>query len=84
MSKIYKNSIHWWRKKRMQGGGPPFQKIGRLIRYDENEVAAYFTKRKCVFIDSNESTNYDPEAISQLGELLVRIVVDEHLKKIKV
>lgn len=82
MAKKYGNSVYWWRKRRMQSDGPPFQKIGRSIRYDEDVVAAYFAKRKSVVIDNNESEHsYDPEAISQLGQLLVQIVVAEHFKK---
>lgn len=41
-------SVAWHRKKRIEGGGIPFVKIGRSIRYDIHAIDAYFaTHRVC-------------------------------------
>jgi predicted DNA-binding transcriptional regulator AlpA len=32
-------------KKRVSGGGPPFVKLGRSVRYRPSDVAAYVDKR---------------------------------------
>ncbi len=31
-------SVSWLAKARMTGGGPPFRRVGRLIRYDRTEL----------------------------------------------
>jgi hypothetical protein len=39
-----KQTLSVWR---MQGTGPPFYKIGRLVKYDLSDLAAYLESRKC-------------------------------------
>jgi hypothetical protein len=44
----YRFSISWQRKMRRTGGGPPFVKIGRMVRYRrsdiENFIGAHLVK----------------------------------------
>jgi hypothetical protein len=39
---MYGMSVHWFRKKRISGDGPRFQKIGRAIRYRVSDLDEYF------------------------------------------
>lgn len=34
-------SVSWHQRKRWEGGGPPFRKIGRSVRYPEDELMAW-------------------------------------------
>lgn len=39
-------SVAWHRKKRLEGGGPPYLKIGRSIRYESDALDSYFAARR--------------------------------------
>jgi hypothetical protein len=41
----YNLSIPWLRRARSQRSGPPFMRIGRLIRYRPQDVEQYLTTR---------------------------------------
>lgn len=38
-------SIKWLQKKRLEGGGPPFQKFGRSVRYEVGAIVEYANGR---------------------------------------
>jgi predicted DNA-binding transcriptional regulator AlpA len=42
-SKKYGYSCAWFQKKRWEGGGPPYRKIGRSVRYPTKELAEWFS-----------------------------------------
>jgi hypothetical protein len=46
VSKEYRLTVPWLRKKRRVGDGPPFLKIGRLCRYRRNAIEEYL--RSCL------------------------------------
>jgi predicted DNA-binding transcriptional regulator AlpA len=37
----YGFSVSWQRKMRRTGGGPPFVKIGRMVRYRRSDIESY-------------------------------------------
>jgi predicted DNA-binding transcriptional regulator AlpA len=37
-------SRHWFQKKRCDGGGPPFVKFDRAVRYKESDLAAWIER----------------------------------------
>jgi predicted DNA-binding transcriptional regulator AlpA len=39
-------SVHFFRKKRLKGGGPRFVKLGRAVRYSENEFSAWLAEHR--------------------------------------
>lgn len=41
-SRMYGFSRYWFQKMRWQGGGPPYRKIGRSVRYPAKSLAEYF------------------------------------------
>ncbi len=41
-STIYTFSVAWFQRKRCYGGGPPFRKIGRGVRYPVDELQKWF------------------------------------------
>jgi predicted DNA-binding transcriptional regulator AlpA len=45
-SDITSMSIHWFRKKRVEGDGIPYSKIGRACRYRRADVIAWMESRK--------------------------------------
>jgi predicted DNA-binding transcriptional regulator AlpA len=38
-------SVAWFQRKRWAGGGPPYVKIGRCVRYRETDLVAYIDAR---------------------------------------
>ncbi|MCP5305268.1 MAG: helix-turn-helix domain-containing protein [Chromatiaceae bacterium] len=44
-SEVYGFSVAWFRYRRWAGGGPPYVKIGRSVRYPKDELHRYFTQR---------------------------------------
>ena len=44
-AKITGLSVAWFQRKRWAGGGPPFVKIGRAVRYRETDLNAYIDAR---------------------------------------
>lgn len=34
-------SVFWFQRKRWEGGGPPFVKFARAVRYKESDLAAW-------------------------------------------
>jgi predicted DNA-binding transcriptional regulator AlpA len=45
-SKITCMSIAWFQRDRWQGGGIPFVKLGRAVRYKLSDVVTYMESRK--------------------------------------
>jgi hypothetical protein len=45
VSNIIGRSVHTLEKDRLDGGGPPYVKMGRLVRYRPADVRAYLAKR---------------------------------------
>ena len=41
-SEIYGFSKAWFQKMRWKGGGPPYRKIGRSVRYPAKHLAEHF------------------------------------------
>jgi predicted DNA-binding transcriptional regulator AlpA len=39
-------SLAWFRKKRQTGGGIPFTKLGRNVKYELADIYAYIDQRK--------------------------------------
>ena len=39
---LYNYSRFWFQKKRWKGGGPPYRKIGKSVRYPAKELADWF------------------------------------------
>lgn len=39
-------SLAWFRKQRQKGGGIPYTKLGRNVRYELVDIYAYMEKRK--------------------------------------
>jgi hypothetical protein len=56
-------SVHWLRKKRSQGGGPPYIKYGRAVRYETNALLAYR--------DAHRRGSLDPARPTSLADLPV-------------
>jgi hypothetical protein len=46
VSKEYRLSVPWQRKKRRMGNGPAFFKIGRLVRYRRQDIEKFL--RSCL------------------------------------
>ena len=42
-SRVYGMSIYWFRRKRVEGDGPAFIKIGRSVRYSIDDLEAFFS-----------------------------------------
>lgn len=38
-------SVYWFQRKRWEGGGPPFVKFDRAVRYREADLVAYIDAR---------------------------------------
>jgi hypothetical protein len=45
-SELIAMSVHWFRKKRIEGGGIAYSKIGRACRYRRTDVIAWMESRK--------------------------------------
>lgn len=43
----YGLSVHWFRRKRWEGGGPVYRKIGNLCLYTVNDLDRYFSECTC-------------------------------------
>ena len=41
-AELYGYSVYWFQRKRWDGTGPPFRKIGRSVRYPADELARWF------------------------------------------
>ena len=41
-AQIYGMSVHWFRRKRVTGGGPNFIRLGRAVRYNVRDLDQYF------------------------------------------
>lgn len=41
-SEIYGFSLSWFRRKRWEGGGPEYIKVGYAVRYSEEVLQTYF------------------------------------------
>lgn len=39
-------SLAWFRKKRQTGGGIPYSKMGRNVKYELSDIYAYMEERK--------------------------------------
>ncbi len=39
---IYGYSVAWFQRKRWEGSGPPYRKIGRAVRYPSDELVTWF------------------------------------------
>jgi Helix-turn-helix domain len=39
-------SIHWLRRKRSKGGGPPYVKYGRAVRYEQDALLRYISEHR--------------------------------------
>ena len=46
-SQRYGMSVHWFRRKRVEGGGPSFRKIGNRCFYAVEELDRFFNERTC-------------------------------------
>lgn len=46
MSEQYGNSVQYWAKLRLYGGGPAFFKIGRSVRYRRADVETWLSARR--------------------------------------
>ena len=46
MSEQYGNSVQYWAKLRLYGGGPEYFKIGRSVRYRRADVETWLSVRK--------------------------------------
>ncbi len=44
-SDIFPRSVAWFRRKRWEGGGPAFVRIGRSIFYRRDELDSYFSRQ---------------------------------------
>ena len=44
-SRKYQMSVAWFQRKRWDGTGPKFYKIGRAVRYPAVELESYFNAR---------------------------------------
>jgi len=42
-ARMYGMSIHWFRRRRIEGGGPRVTKVGRSVRYHIDDLEAFFT-----------------------------------------
>lgn len=45
-SEITAMSVHWFRKKRVEGGGIAYSKIGRACRYRRTDIFEWMESRK--------------------------------------
>ena len=45
---IYSIKIRTLQKWRWQGGGPPYYKLGRAVRYKPADIERYIEARKCM------------------------------------
>lgn len=39
-------SVHWLRRKRWEGGGPPYIKLGRAVRYERNALLQWIADHR--------------------------------------
>jgi predicted DNA-binding transcriptional regulator AlpA len=44
-AKIMGFSVYWFQRKRWEGGGPPFIKFDRAVRYRESDLLAWIEAR---------------------------------------
>jgi predicted DNA-binding transcriptional regulator AlpA len=43
---LYGLSRAWFQRKRWEGGGPPYRKIGHAVRYPEDTLRAWFESHR--------------------------------------
>lgn len=48
----YSIGVHWLRRKRYEGGGPPFVKVGALVRYPVESFEEW--KNKHSFVSTSD------------------------------
>lgn len=48
LERLFGLSRSYWQKSRVRGGGIPFYKIGRSVRYKLSEVEAFFESNKAI------------------------------------
>lgn len=47
-------SIYWFRQKRYKGGGPPFRKIGRSVRYPAASFVEWLASHGLITVSTGE------------------------------
>lgn len=50
-------SLAWFRKKRRTGGGIPYSKMGRNVKYELSDIYAYMEERKVGSTSEYQSTS---------------------------
>ncbi len=45
-SRLYSLSISWFQRKRWDGTGPPFRKIGKAVRYPAGALSKWFARHR--------------------------------------
>lgn len=48
LERLFGLSRSYWQKSRVRGGGIPYYKIGRSVRYKLSEVEAFFESNKAI------------------------------------
>ena len=48
-------SLAWFRKKRQTGGGIPYSKMGRNVRYELSDLYAYMEEKKVASTSEHKS-----------------------------
>lgn len=63
-AELYSLSVHWFRRKRWEGGGPAFRKVGNRCYYTRLELDNYFNA--CTHKNTSEYQTRRPvEAIQK-------------------
>ncbi|KAB0669291.1 helix-turn-helix domain-containing protein [Oryzomonas sagensis] len=63
-SELYGLSVHWFRRKRWEGGGPVFRKVGNRCYYERAALDDYFNS--CTHKNTSEYPTRRPaEAINR-------------------
>jgi predicted DNA-binding transcriptional regulator AlpA len=65
VSKEFRLSVPWQRKKRRTGDGPAFFKIGRLVRYRREDIEEFLRSSRVRQVPSGRSTCNKKAADSQ-------------------
>lgn len=63
-SERYGYSLHWWRRKRWEGGGPRFIKMNRRIAYRLDDLESYFNG----FADCGSTSEYNTNKLDKTGD----------------
>ena len=48
IAQIIRKSTAWLERKRWEGGGPPFMKIGRNVLYRESDFLVWLESQPCI------------------------------------